>query len=223
MTSTSAPDAHRPADQPDVPRSSPAAQRNRDPIAQALGQRLPEQARILEVAGGTGEHALHFTAQQPGWVWQPTDPDAAALSSMRAWAARAAQPNLRPPLALDVRQLPWALPDAPYDAVFCANMIHIAPWPCCGALMHGAAQVLGPQGRLFTYGPYFVQGEPPAEGNLAFDADLRRRNAEWGVRWLHDIEAEAEAAGLRLTERVALPANNAVLVFDRVAQPAPER
>lgn len=111
---------------------------------------------------------------------------------------------------------PWPLPaETRFDAVFCANMLHIAPWPCCAALMRGAALWQRPGGQLITYGPYFVQGEQPAQGNTDFDADLRARNPAWGVRWLHDVQAEAAAAGLHFVERVAMPANNLVLVFRR--------
>jgi hypothetical protein len=207
---------------PDLPtiqpacQHSPAAERNRAPILAALQQVLPAQGRMLEIAAGTGQHAVHCAAGLPGWHWQPTDPSPAALASIAAWAGAAPAPGLQPPLLLDVLQDPWPLPGGPpFDAVFCANMLHIAPWACCSALMQGAAARLAPAGQLITYGPYFVQGEAPSPGNTAFDADLRARNPAWGVRWLHDVQDQAAQAGLHLAARLAMPANNLLLVFRR--------
>lgn len=196
--------------------SSPASERNKGPILAALQHLLPAQGRLLEIASGSGQHALHCAAHLPRWQWQPSDPDAAALASVQARAERQPLPGLLPPLQLDVLRRPWPLPaDARFDAVFCANMLHIAPWACCAALMRGAAQWLAPAGQLLTYGPYFVRGEPAAPGNSAFDADLRARNPAWGLRWLHDVQAEAETCGLQLAGRLAMPANNLLLVFRR--------
>lgn len=196
--------------------TSPAAERNKGPILAALQRLLPERGRLLEIAAGTGQHAVHMAAALPQWQWQPTDPAAQSLGWIAQHIAAQPLPNLQPPLQLDVLAAPWPLPgDARFDAVFCANMLHIAPWACCAALMRGAAQVLQPGGLLITYGPYFVQGEPPAQGNTDFDADLRGRNPAWGIRWLHDVQAEAGTAGLRLVERLAMPANNLLLVFQR--------
>ncbi len=203
---------------PSTAQHSPAAERNKGPILAALQRLLPPQGQLLEVAAGSGQHAVHCAAGLPGWVWQPSDPTPAALASIRAWAAAAPTPltGLRPPLQLDVLQQPWPLaPGVRFDALFCANLLHIAPWACCNALMQAAAQWLAPGGQLITYGPYFVQDEPAAPGNTAFDADLRARNPAWGVRWLHAVQAEAAAAGLQLVERLAMPANNQLLVFRR--------
>lgn len=200
---------------PDLP-TSPAAERNKGPILAELQRLLPASGRMLEIAAGTGQHAAHMAAALPGWQWQPTDPAAQAIDWMAQRMAAQPLPNLQPPLQLDVLAAPWPLPaDARFDAVFCANMLHIAPWACCAALMRGAAQWLQPGGLLVTYGPYFVQGDPAAPGNTDFDADLRARNPAWGIRWLHDVQAEAAAAGLQFIERVAMPANNMVLVFHR--------
>ena len=203
---------------PNLPaaQTSPAAERNKGPILAALQALLPAQGRLLEIAAGSGQHAVHCAAGLPGWSWQPSDPTPAALASIQAWAAAAPLPGLLPPLLLDVLQQPWPLDEGtPFDALFCANMLHIAPWACCSALMQGAAQWLAPAGQLITYGPYFVQGEPAAAGNLSFDADLRARNPDWGVRWLHAVQAEAARVGLQLTQRLAMPANNQLLVFRR--------
>jgi hypothetical protein len=196
--------------------TSPAADRNKGPILAALQQLLPPQGHLLELAAGTGQHAVHCAAGLPGWQWLPTDPSTDALASVRAWAHLQPSPGLQPPMQLDVLQQAWPLPDAArFDALFCANMLHIAPWACCGALMRGAAQWLAPGGQLITYGPYFVDGEPAAPGNTAFDADLQARNPAWGIRWLHAVQAEAAAAGLHWVQRLAMPANNQLLVFRR--------
>lgn len=192
---------------------SPAAERNREPILAALQALLPAQAHVLEVASGTGQHAEHFAAAQPGWRWQPTDVDAASLPAITARTA--ARPNVSPARVLDVLQWP-PLPDLePFDAVYCANMVHIAPWACCPALMQGAARVLKPGGLLALYGPFLLSDAPNPPSNLAFDADLRQRNPAWGVRPLMDVVQQADAAGLRLAQRIATPANNWLLAFVR--------
>jgi SAM-dependent methyltransferase len=136
---------------------SAAAERNRAPILEVLRQVLPARGRALEIACGTGQHAAHFAAGLPGWDWQPTDPDPAALASTAAWAADAALPNLRAPRQLDVLSANWPV-DGPFEAVFCANLIHISPWPACVALMQGAARCLLPGGVLVVYGPFLVDG-----------------------------------------------------------------
>jgi hypothetical protein len=195
--------------------NSPAAERNKGPILDQLVALLPAQARVLEIAAGTGQHAAAFAAAQPGWTWQPTDGDASALPVIAARCA--ALPNVLPPLQLDVLQ-PWpALPAAlqPLDALMCANMLHISPWATCAALMQGAAAHLAPQGLLLLYGPYLEDERPAAPSNLAFDADLKARNPAWGLRRLADVAATAGRAGLRLGPRIDMPANNLMLVFRR--------
>lgn len=196
-----------------MPAHSPAAERNRGPILAELLRRLPATGTALEIAAGTGQHAAHFAAALPGWTWQPTDGDAAALPSIDAWCR--GLPNVRPARQLDVQAAAWpGVPDR-VDLVYAANLLHIAPWPVCAALMQGAARQLAPPGLLVTYGPWLVDGEPTAPGNLAFDADLRARNPAWGLRRLADVEARARAAGLLLRETVAMPANNRLLVWGR--------
>ena len=198
----------------DSRRHSPAAERNGAPILVELQRLLPERGLMLEIASGTGQHAASLSAGLPGWQWQPTDFDADSLPSIRAWCA--GMPRLRPPLRLDVLSQPWP-PEVPpsVDAMFCANMIHIAPWTCTTALMQGAARHLRPQGLLVTYGPYLEDGVQTAPGNIAFDADLRARDAAWGLRPLAAVTAEARSAGLQLRDRVAMPANNLLLVWAR--------
>lgn len=197
----------------DLRRRSPAAERNGAPILAELQRLLPPRGLLLEIASGTGQHAAHCSAGLPGWHWLPTDFDAAALPSIGAWCAEL--PRVLPPLRLDVLQLPWPGVPAHVDAVFCANMIHIAPWACCQALMRGAARHLGPQGVLITYGPYLEDDVPTAPGNMAFDADLRARDASWGLRRREDVEREAGIVGLTLRERVPMPANNLLLAWAR--------
>ena len=194
--------------------SSPAADRNKAPILEVLQRVLPPDAAVLEIASGTGQHAAHFAAAEPGWRWQPSDADPGAAASIDAWCG--SLDNVAPALALDVLASDWPVPQASLDAIFCANMLHISPWASCGALMRGAARHLAPGGVLVTYGPYLVDGEPTAPGNLAFDADLRSRNPAWGLRLLADVIAQANAAGLGFEERVQMPANNLVLVFRKL-------
>ncbi|HXE20929.1 MAG TPA: DUF938 domain-containing protein [Rhodoferax sp.] len=201
----------------DLRQHSPAAERNRQPILEALQRLLPKRGVALEIASGTGQHVAHFAAGLPGWTWQPSDPQADALASIAAWCTQgdsdAPLPNVRPPLCLDVMTPSWPVP-ALVDAVFCANMLHIAPWPACAALMRGAARHLAPHGVLLTYGPYLVDGVATAPGNLAFDQSLRARNPAWGIRRTADVAHEASKVGLRLREQIAMPANNLLLVFE---------
>lgn len=192
---------------------SPAAERNRVPILAELQRLLPARGTALEIAAGTGQHAEHFAATLPGWTWLPSDAETAALPHIDARCGGLA--NVLPALHLDVRQQPWAGVPAVLDLVYAANLLHIAPWPVCAALMQGAARHLAPGGLLLTYGPYVVDGEPTAPSNLAFDADLRARNPAWGLRRLADVQAEAQAAGLVLRESIAMPANNRLLVWAR--------
>ena len=197
---------------------STAAERNKQPILEVLRLALPEHGAALEIASGTGQHAAWFAGALPEWSWQPTEADARLLPALAARVAAAGLPNLQPPLQLDVTAPTWPLQhDASlrrFDAIFCANMLHIAP-PAAGAgLMQGAARHLSPGGLLITYGPYFDEA-PPAPSNLAFDANLRARDADWGIRRLADVTAEARRSGLRLRERHAMPANNLLLVFCR--------
>ncbi len=200
---------------------SPAAERNRAPILAELQRLLPASGLLLEIASGTGQHAAHFSAGLPGWQWLPSDFEAASLPSISAWSAGLGR--VHTPLQLDVLQPHWPGVPAQVDAVFCANMIHIAPWACCAGLMQGAARHLSPQGLLIIYGPYLEDDVPTSPGNLAFDADLRARNLAWGLRRREDVAHEAAQAGLGLRERVAMPANNLLLVWARARMAASKR
>jgi SAM-dependent methyltransferase len=198
---------------PNLAQTSAAAARNRDPILGVLREVLPSRGLVLEVASGTGEHAAYFAAHLPGLVWQPTDPDSDALASIEAHRLAAGLRNLNAPLFLDASAPPW--PVAPADAVVAINMVHISPWAATLGLTDGAARVLGPGGVLFLYGPYREKGRPLAPGNAAFDASLRARNPEWGLREVEDLVAVADRHGLELARRVEMPANNLSLVFSR--------
>ncbi len=200
-------------------RHSPAAERNREPILVALRRFLPEAGVALEIASGTGQHAAYFSEGLPGWRWLPSDPDADALGSIAAWCE--GLDSVAEPLLLDVCEDPWPGVANALDAVFCANMLHISPWSTCAGLMRGAARHLAAHGLLITYGPYLIDGEPTAPGNRAFDADLRQRNPAWGLRRLADVVAQAQAHGLDLRHREAMPANNQLLVFARQDRPLP--
>lgn len=197
-------------------RHSPAAERNGPPIFAALQRLLPPSGLLLEIASGTGQHAAFCSAGLPGWQWQPSDVDADGLASIAAWCEGLA--NVRPPILLNVLDETWPAAPPQVDAIYCANMIHIAPWACTGALMLGAARHLAPEGLLITYGPYLVDGEPTAPSNLAFDADLRARDPAWGVRRLADVAEQAAKAGLCLRASLGMPANNMLLTWARAAE-----
>ena len=194
-------------------RNAPAALRNRAPILEALRELLGPQSRVLEVGSGTGQHADFFTENMPEWRWQPTDLDQANLASVDAYRTESGRGNFLPPLRLDARGADW--PAERYDAVFSANVIHIAPWPVALGLFAGARRVLEPTGLLVLYGPFRFSGEFTAESNAAFDARLRGDDPEWGVRDLDDIRRETLTRGFEPPRVFAMPANNHVLAFAR--------
>jgi SAM-dependent methyltransferase len=169
---------------------------------------------VLELASGSGEHAVFFAAALPGVIWQPSDPDPRARASIAAFRDAGAPPNLLPPVALDASAAAeWPIAGA--AAVVCINMVHIAPWSACEGLMAGAARVLPPGGVLYLYGPFREEGRHTAPSNEAFDADLRARDPRWGVRDLGEVIALARRHGLAYRETVAMPANNRSAVFRR--------
>jgi cyclopropane fatty-acyl-phospholipid synthase-like methyltransferase len=195
----------------DAALTSPSVTRNRDPILVVLQRVLPGRGLVLEIASGTGEHALHFAAALPHLSWQPTDQDEQALNSIAAHRAASGLPNLLAPLKLDAAAPDWPMERA--DAVVAINMVHISPWQATHGLMAGASRVLPSGGVLFLYGAYKENGAHTAPSNEAFDEDLRRRNPEWGVRDLKEVVDLARAHGLKLVERIAMRANNLSLVF----------
>ena len=194
-----------------VRRQAPAAARNVGPIGDVLERWLPDSGLVLEIASGTGEHALAFARRFPRLEWQPSDPDSAALQSIAAWAAEGA-PNLRPPLHLDVCAVAWPVDRS--DAILCINMVHIAPWEAALGLLDGTERLLPPGASLILYGPWRQAGVPTATSNEAFDLSLRQRDPQWGLRLVEDFAAEAERRSLRLAERQPMPSNNLLLRFE---------
>ena len=195
--------------QPDY---SPAADCNKQAILDVLLKVLPDQGNALEIASGTGQHVAWFAAGLPGWDWQPSDAQPDGFESINTWVLQQAEGNVRPPVLLDVMAANWLAADRKFDLIYCANMLHIAPWVTRAALMRGSAEHLSLSGQLMTYGPYFEDAVLTSEGNLAFDQSLRERDPAKGIRRRKDVEMEAAAAGLKLVARHAMPANNLLLV-----------
>ncbi|HKS60136.1 MAG TPA: DUF938 domain-containing protein [Xanthobacteraceae bacterium] len=193
--------------------TAPAVARNRAPILAVLREVLAAPGTVLEIASGSGEHAVHFASALPHLVWQPTDPDEQARRSIAAHAAQAQLPNLLAPLELDAAAPAW--PVAHADAIVSINMIHIAPWRAAEGLIAGAARVLAAGSPLYLYGPFREHGRHTAPSNAAFDESLRARDPAWGVRELDDVVALAERHGLALSRTVAMPANNLSVIFTR--------
>jgi Protein of unknown function (DUF938). len=195
----------------DARQHAPATERNRAPILEVLRRVLPPQGLVLEVASGTGQHAVAFAEALPHLTWQPSDPDPQLRASIQAWSASAGLGNLRDPLDLDAAARNWPLDRA--DAVVCINMIHIAPWAAGLGLLDGAARLLPAGAPLLLYGPFMRDGRHTAPSNAAFDDNLKARNPAWGVRDLGEVERAA--AGFTLAEVVEMPANNLTVVLRR--------
>lgn len=194
-------------------RHAPAAERNREPIAEVLAGVLPASGLVLEVASGTGQHVVWFAQHLPHLTWQPSDVDSDALASIVAWTGDAGIANVRAPIVLDATSPSWPIDAA--DAIVCSNMIHIAPWAAAVGLFAGAGRILPAGGVLCTYGPYRFHGQFTAPSNAEFDASLRARDPAWGVRDVDDLEELARGNGLALVDTVAMPANNHLLVWRR--------
>ncbi|MDQ3235334.1 MAG: class I SAM-dependent methyltransferase [Pseudobdellovibrionaceae bacterium] len=197
---------------------SPGAERNKLPIFEVLNPILPANARVLEVASGSGQHAAFLCSQRPDVLWQPTDIDQDAFDSIRAFQLDCPTTMKEP--------IKWSVTDArppslqgPYDVVVNINMIHIAPWAACLSLLRQASQALVPEGKLFLYGPFVLKDRETAPSNQEFDRSLRERNPLWGLRDLDDVVAEAKARGLIFQRRVDMPANNISVIFEKVMQP----
>ena len=199
------------ADRGAVRKHAPATLRNREPIAAALRAVLPPDGKILEIASGTGEHALAFARRFPDLIWQPSDPDPHALASIEAWRSED-QFNLLPPRQLNVCDADWNVEEA--AAILCINMVHISPWEASLGLLDGAARLLAEGASLILYGPWLEDGVAAAPSNLAFDQDLRARDPRWGLRLVEDFAGEARSRGLFLIGRRDMPANNIMLRFE---------
>ena len=192
-------------------RSAPAALRNREPIAEVLSKWLPATGLVLEIASGTGEHAVYFAERFPKLEWQPSDVHSDALASIAAWRAAAGLPNVRPPIVIDAGEPDWPIERA--DSVLSINMVHISPWRSALGLLDGAVRLLPGRGPLILYGPWLTDAIPTAPSNLAFDADLRSRDPEWGLRRVEEFAAAAQERGLKLIETREMPANNRMLLL----------
>ena len=192
----------------------PATLRNRDAILEVLRGVLPPSGLVLEIASGSGEHVVHFARALPGLTFQPSDPEDAALQSIKAWTQDSALSNVRPPVMLDASSDLWPLAAA--DAVLCINMIHISPWPATKGLIRGCAKLLRKGAPLYLYGPYRRADVITAPSNEAFDASLKSRNPEWGLRDLEAVAELARAEGFSAPEITEMPANNLSVVFRRL-------
>jgi hypothetical protein len=194
-------------------RSAPAALRNREPIAEVLSEWLPERGLVLEIASGTGEHAMFFAERFPALEWQPSDIHSEALRSIAAWRREAGQPNVREPIALDAAAPGWPVDHA--DAVLNINMVHISPWTSALGLIEGSARLLDPGAPLIMYGPWLKDDVLTVSSNLEFDADLKLRDPEWGLRRVEDFAEASEVRGFNLKAVRPMPANNMMLLFRR--------
>jgi cyclopropane fatty-acyl-phospholipid synthase-like methyltransferase len=197
---------------------SPSAARNAESILTVLKGLFPAQGRVLEIGCGTGEHAVFFAAAMPTLTWLPTDLDPASRASTASWIGFRGLSNVLAPIDVDASSSVWGVENlAPFDAMLSINMIHIAPWEATAGLFSGAGRLLRGGGLLCLYGPFMHNGAYNAPSNAAFDQSLKARNPAWGLRDIGELERVARAAGLRLDETVAMPANNTLLVFRRAA------
>jgi len=207
---------------PDGRLDAPAFHRNHRAIWAVLQPFLAgKSGDVIEAGSGTGQHVIDFAGRSPEITWWPSDLNEQHLKSISAWRAHAGLPNIRPPLRIDLSDSAWC-PEihdgsGPGEllAVFCANVIHIAPWRVAEGLFAGAGRYLRVDGRLFLYGPFKRDGKHTAVSNAVFDSSLRDRNPEWGVRDIADLEKLAANAGLALVDIAEMPANNLTLVFER--------
>ncbi|MCB2088993.1 MAG: DUF938 domain-containing protein [Sphingomonadaceae bacterium] len=192
-------------------RFAPATERNREPLLAVLKQELPKTGLLLEVAAGSGEHAVFLAPHFPQLQWQPSDPDAEALASIAAWREDAGSANLLAPLALDASAATWPIERA--DAMLCVNMVHISPWQASEGLFAAAGRMLPAGAPLVLYGPFIEDGVETAPSNLAFDESLRSRDPRWGIRSVSALDDLAAVHGLTRMARHQMPANNLTLVW----------
>lgn len=198
---------------PEDEKHAPATLRNRDAIVALLQGVLPDTGTVLEIASGTGEHAVYFGEKFPSLTWQPSDPDPEGCRSIAAWTKRAGVSNILPPLQLDALSLGWEI--AKPAAIVCINMVHIAPWEASIGLFEKAAKLLETGSTFFLYGPYFRGDAPTAQGNLDFDRSLKSRDLRWGIREVDDMDMLATKNGFTRNDLVEMPANNLSLLYRR--------
>jgi SAM-dependent methyltransferase len=202
----------------DAKQYSPSAERNLEPIKTVIRETFPRKGRVLEIASGSGQHVVALAGVLPDVVWQPSDSDSASRRSIVAWTVESGSANVKPPLTIDVTGAEWeGTLEGLFDGIVCINMLHISPWAAGQGLMRGAGALLAPAGLLYLYGPYRRGGGHTAPSNAQFDASLRLRNPQWGVRNLEDVELEARANGLDLEKVIEMPNNNLSVVFRRRA------
>ena len=197
---------------------APATQRNREPILKVLKQVLPTQGNILEIASGTGEHAVFFASHFAQYQWTPSDINPECLQSIIAWRNDCSIENLQAPLTIDVMQADWhkTLLTTNISAIICINMIHIAPWQACLGLVAGAAEILPVEGILYLYGPYKINKQHTASSNQEFDQYLKMQSPAWGVRNLEDVVEIAQQYNFDLVKTVVMPANNLSVIFRKL-------
>ncbi|TBR58305.1 SAM-dependent methyltransferase [Westiellopsis prolifica IICB1] len=204
----------------DARQYAPATQRNRQPILEVLTQVLPATGNVLEIASGTGEHAVYFAPRLSPRQWIPSDPNPLHRASITAWRKYLPCESLQPPLEIDVRESIWMVEEealfntSQITAIVNINMIHISPWAACLGLMAGAGRILPSGGILYLYGPFKRDGKHTAASNAAFDESLRAQNPEWGVRNLEDVVTAASTNNLSLLNIYQMPANNLSVVFN---------
>jgi hypothetical protein len=207
--------------EPDGRLDAPAFHRNHQAIGAVLQRFLAgKSGDAMEAGSGTGQHVVDFARHIPDITWWPSDLNDQHLKSIVAWRAQAQLSNIRLPLRIDLSDPAWCpeMQDGGPDellAVFCANVVHIAPWRVAEGLFAGADRYLRADGQLFLYGPFKRDGKHTAISNAVFDASLREGNPEWGVRDVEALEGLAAKAGLVLAECVEMPSNNLTLVFGR--------
>ncbi|KST62427.1 DUF938 domain-containing protein [Mastigocoleus testarum] len=206
---------------PDARQYAYATQRNREPILEVLLQVLPPNGTVLEIASGTGEHAIFFAPRLNQHKWLTSEPNPQLRASINAWYQHHPADNIYPPLNIDVRDPVWAVETEsqldllPIMAIVNINMIHISPWSACLGLMAGASRILPADGILYLYGPFKRDGKHTAPSNEAFDRNLKMQNSDWGVRDLEDTIAAASKQNLKLKKIYQMPANNISVIFER--------
>lgn len=195
----------------DLKLSWPAPDRNKEPILEVLERHLPQSGLVLEIASGSGQHAVHFAPNFPGVVWQPSDPELEHRQSITAWREHANIANMSDPLDLDTTHDAWQVEEA--AAIICINMIHISPWQSSQGLFRGAADLLPPSAPVILYGPFMIEGRHTSASNAQFSENLQRRDPEWGVRDLADVTSLARENGFDFDEKIEMPANNLSVIF----------